>query len=208
MSRGKRDAGLVRAAALGAMALAAACVPYVAHDYKISAPHSTTVHNCGMGSNDLYFELPKQIRVNVLRPGRPGQSQPVSIAIEIPAGHTVRLTDNSVAVLSGDADSTKRTVAIIADGGYRYLNPESSQTSKDPEGGSPTRELAGSTWNTHRFGEQAHSFYYFNISNDAPWPDRFSLRLPPMVVDGVTTQLPTVTFEFGAHPGVSSLGCS
>jgi hypothetical protein len=62
--------------------------------------------------------------------------------------------------------------------------------------GDPTRVLVGSSWNTHKFGEHLHSFYYFEIGSEVPRPDKFNLRVSPMIIDGVETGLPTVMFQF------------
>jgi hypothetical protein len=197
----------MRSVAVSAMLLATACVPYVTKDYKMSAQHSSVAHGCGMGSDPLYFEFPGNVRVYLHAPRQPGKSGTIAMSIEIPAGNTVRLTDGSAALFV-NPDSTQWQASVIARGGYRYINPESSETVKDPKGGDPTRDLVGSTWNTHRFGEHLHSFYYFEIGSEVPWPERFSLRVSPMIIDGVETGLPTVMFQFGPHGGVAGLGCS
>jgi hypothetical protein len=197
----------MRSVAVSIILLATACVTYVTHDYKMSAQRWSVLHRCGMGSNSLFFELPNNIKVYLSAPPRPGSSGVIGMSIEIPAGHTVRLAHGS-AVLFGNPDSTQWQASVVARGGYRYINPESSQTVKDSEGSDPTRDLLGSTWNTHRFGEHAHSFYYFEIRSEVSWPDTFNLRLAPMIIDRVETALPTVMFQFGPHGGVSGLGCS
>jgi hypothetical protein len=197
----------MRSVAVVTVLLATACVPYVTKDYKMSAQHWSVAHSCGMGSNSLFFEFPGKVKVYLSAPPQPGKSGRIGMSIEIPAGHTVRLTDGS-AVLFVNPDSTQWQASVVTRGGYRYINSESSQTVKDSEGGDPTRDLLGSTWNTHRFGEHAHSFYYFEIGSDVSWPDRFNLRLSPMIIDGVEMALPTVMFEFGPHGGVAGLGCS
>jgi hypothetical protein len=198
---------LMRTVAVSVMLLATACVPYITHDYKMSAQQWSVLHNCGMGSNSLFFELPNKVKVYLSAPPQPGKSGVIGMSIEIPAGHIVRLADGS-AVLFVDPDSTPWQASVVARGGYRYINSESSRTDKDSEGSNPTRDLLGSTWNTHRFGEHAHSFYYFEIRSEVSWPDTFNLRLAPMIIDGVETALPTVMFRFGPHGGVSGLGCS
>ena len=173
----------------------------------MSALHSSVAHSCGMGSDPLYFEFPGNVRIYLHAPRQPGKSGTIGMSIEIPAGDTVRLTDGSAAVFV-DPGSTQWQASVVARGGYRYINSESAQTVTDPEGGDPTRDLVGSTWNTHRLGEHLHSFYYFEIGSEVSWPDRFKLRLSPMIIDGVETGLPTVNFQFGPHGGVAGLGCS
>ncbi len=197
----------IKSVVVSATLLATACVPYVTRDYKVSAQHSSIAHSCGMGSDPLFFELPGNVRVYLLAPRQPGKSGTIGISIEVPAGNTVRLTDGSAAVFE-HPESTQWQASVVARGGYRYIDPESSQTVKDPDGGDPTRDLVGSTWNTHRFGEHLHSFYYFEIGSDVPWPDSFNLRMSPIIVNGVETRLPTVMFQFGPHGGVAGLGCS
>ena len=197
----------IRPVAVCAMLLATACVPYVMKDYKMSAQHSSVAHGCGMGPDSLYFEFPGNVRVYLHAPRQPGKSDTIGMSIEIPAGDTVRLTDGSASVFVNPG-STQWQASVVARGGYHYINPESSQIVKDPDGGDPTRDLVGSTWNTHRFGEHLHSFYYFEIGSEVPWPDRFNLRVSPMIIDGVEAGLPTVMFQFGPHGGVAGLGCS
>jgi hypothetical protein len=192
--------------AIGALLLASACVPYVTRDYKISAPNSSVAHSCGMGSDPLYFKL-EDVRVYLRAPRQPGGAGTVGMSIEIPAGHTVRLADGAAA-LSVTPDSSSWSASIVSKGGYRYIDPESGQTFKDPEGGDPTRDLVGSTWNTHRLGEHLHSMYHFEIGSEVPWPEGFNLRVPPIIIDGARTELPTVTFLYGAHRGVAGIGCS
>lgn len=195
---------LRRSVAISATLLASACVPYMTHDYKMSAPTSAIAHTCGMGSDPLYFKF-ASVKVYILAPRKPSRSETIGMSIEIPAGHAVRLADGSATV---NSNSSSWSASIIAMGGYRYIDPQSGETVKDPEGGDPTRDLLGSTWNTHRLGEQLHSVYHFKIGSEVPWPEGFNLRMPPIFIDGAKTELPTVTFQYGPHRGVAGLGCS
>jgi hypothetical protein len=178
------------------------CIPQRYHEYRASAPGSSVPYSSGYGINALWLRLPGKVTIYVSAPSHPGPGETIRLGIEIPQGHSLQLTQDSV-ILTASNETESWRAALVDSGGFRYLNGDSGERSS--EHGAPNRLLVGSTWNTHRLGEKEYSIYDVSIVTDRPYPPSFSLHLPSALVDGTAIMLPTVNFQFGAHAEMRAL---
>jgi hypothetical protein len=181
-----------------------ACVPLVPEHYSASAAHSSSLSNCGRPVG-LRFKLLHGSSIDVSIPDAPISHEAIEFSVEVPADHVLQWT-SAVVELSSD-ESPAQWQGLIEDrGGLRYLGAGSS--SMDAAGGNPERALVGSTWHTHWSSETVHSDYAFDVRGDRRWPKRFTLQLPPILIDGVKMDIPAIRFQFGRQPYLQGLACT
>jgi hypothetical protein len=171
------------------LTLVSACVPSTLTTYKTSAEPSSSLatHNWFDG---LILDLPGAITLRVQPPIRPNVDTAIIISLEIPGGHTARISGGT-ADISAMGSLGSWTGHLVSTEGNRFKNPAIDDPDTDV-----TRQLVGSTWSTHHLGQHDHSFYVFKIRSEIPYPNVFQVQLPPMNIDGKDVVVPALIFRF------------
>lgn len=185
------------------LCIISACIP-VRDAYWKGSIHAPSGMRCYENAGDVHCRLQNAIDLTVgisESSSTPGKAY---FRLDIPAGHSVYIRESTVAIISGDPD-TRQAVPIVAASGFRYTNPESSEKIEDPPDSSVTREMIGSTWNTHHFAQKMYGVYKFKIKSDRQFPTNFALKLPSFLIDGAEISIPQIEFRYGTWTGVRAL---
>ena len=185
------------------LGLCTACIPV--HDtYWRASTTATQNMKCDVSPGTLRCELQHRILFAVGGFANTQSDGSGYFSLEIPAGHSIYLKEPTVTLASTDMASPWKAQLATASG-FRYASAESSEKIDDPRGSPVTRQLLGSTWNTHHFSEKASSRYVFDIRSDRKFPTVFSLELPMLVIDGADFAIPEVTFRYGRWTTIKGL---
>lgn len=190
---------------LMALAFSAGCIPVQFSYFKGSiAPRSDM--KCHVSLDVLACNLDNQVGFAVVSPSL-DRFDPAGSTVEVPVGHVAKLAGATATFYS--ADSSENWVShILSREGFRYKESESSEKIQDSPSADITRELVGSTWNTHRFSEKLNGLYRFDISSDRPLPKTFQLQLPDLIVDGKEVVVPRISFQYGKWMTIKGIGGS
>ena len=156
---------------------------------------------CKVSDGELICNLAGGITLAIANPSADPVVSPAGLVLEIPVGHVVRLSSDLVEIALPDG-SSGWIGRIVSTGGFRYKKPQSLERESDAYGDPATRELVGSTFMASRASENLYGLYKFEIQTKEPYPERFELQLPSVIVDEKTLVIPSVTFQYGKHTKV------
>ena len=175
------------------VALVAGCMAIAETSYTVSAKKVSGVTSFSH-SGTLFLKFPGDIEMWINPPAKDALVTALNLVVQIPAGHVVQFLDRKPTVATDDSGDLL-TAELIGIGGYRFKGPESPEKVNEALDFQIGRDLIGSTWNTHHFGQHEYSQYSFLVKIDNHL-QRFRVTLPPFSVDGRLTDLPTIVVEY------------
>jgi hypothetical protein len=116
------------------------------------------------------------------------------LVITVPAGHSARLTDDSITIAESGSDTTRRE-RLTSGMSFHLVGSNSRKPVYDTPGGPVERELIGSTGGRAGFSARMKGRFEFKLVADKPWSNSVSVQLPDIVIDGVRRQVPTMDFR-------------
>lgn len=125
----------------------------------------------------------------------------VTIMFEIPENRSVQLIDRSVEITSSTQTSSKGDLSghvWVSAGRTGEISLETPM-----QGRSEKRLFAQIT----RYGKTTHAYYFLRADIVAAQSERYTLRPPRFLVNGMQVVLPVITFSRTTESYVGSLNC-